>query len=55
MVHTVVWRVGSPAALDFWATPRRRGRRERAADRVRFADPEGLGHELAVRADADTR
>ena len=54
MVHRIVWRVGSPAALDFWA--------ERLGDaghgverptggdapRLRFADPEGLEHELVV-------
>jgi glyoxalase family protein len=51
MVHRIVWRVGSPAALDFWA--------ERLAadgatvsrpdeNRLLFADPEGLGHELLV-------
>jgi glyoxalase family protein len=56
MVHRIVWRVGSPEALDFWE------RRlvdegvavERAGDRLRFADPEGLGHELAVSARGDT-
>jgi glyoxalase family protein len=49
MLHTIVWRVGSEAALDFWA-----GRLEaegvavtRADHRLRFADPEGLGLELA--------
>jgi len=50
MVHRVVWRVGSPAALDFWS--------ERLADNgiessreggsLRFTDPEGLDHELLV-------
>jgi glyoxalase family protein len=50
MVHRVVWRVASPAALDFWE--------ERLAARgveavrtdagLRFADPEGLDHELVV-------
>jgi glyoxalase family protein len=56
MVHRIVSRVGSDAALDFWAerfaaegVPH-----ERVGDRLRFADPEGLGHELAVRPDADT-
>jgi glyoxalase family protein len=48
MVHRVVSRVASPEAIDFWekrldaeglAT-------EREGDRLRFADPEGLGHEL---------
>jgi glyoxalase family protein len=50
MVHRIVWRVGSPAALDFWSErltdngiePTREG------DTLRFADPEGLGHELLV-------
>src|SRR5438309_12017161 len=45
MVHTVVWRVGSTDALDFWAA---RLGVERDGDVVRFADPEGLGHELVV-------
>src|SRR3954471_3467717 len=50
MVHRIVWRVGSPEAIDFWE--RRLGAEgiatERDGDRLRFADPEGLGHELAV-------
>ncbi|WP_217914238.1 VOC family protein [Miltoncostaea marina] len=50
MVHRVVWRVGSDAALDFWAA--RLGDEGHAAERldgaVRFADPEGLAHELVV-------
>jgi glyoxalase family protein len=55
MVHTVVWRVGSPEALDFWE---RRLRDEglevvRDDDSVRFADPEGLGHELVVNVSGD--
>ncbi len=55
MVHTITWRVASEDALGFWA--------ERLADegltaerdgaRLRFADPEGLGLELAVVATAD--
>src|SRR3954449_6672865 len=45
MVHTVVWRVASPEALDFWAD---RLGVERDGDVVRFADPEGLHHELLV-------
>ncbi|HKJ36551.1 MAG TPA: VOC family protein [Solirubrobacterales bacterium] len=48
MVHTVGWRVGSPEALDFWAA--RLGDAgldtDRAERSLRFADPEGLGHEL---------
>lgn len=61
MVHRIVWRVGSDDALDFWrerlegarrsvarteATPARAP--EAAAGGLRFADPEGLGHELVV-------
>jgi glyoxalase family protein len=50
MIHTVGWRVGSPEALDFWAE--RLGGQgietERGGDTLRFADPEGLGHELRV-------
>jgi glyoxalase family protein len=55
MVHTIVWRVGSPAALDFWAV-RLQGEDaavERAEDRLRFVDPEGLRHELAVSGASD--
>ena len=50
MVHRIVWRVGSPETLDFWA--QRLGEegtqvaREDAS--LRFADPEGLEHELVV-------
>jgi glyoxalase family protein len=51
MVHTIVWRVGSPAALDFWAD---RLGVERDGDRVRFADPEGLAHELVVNTTGDS-
>ncbi|HTE58853.1 MAG TPA: VOC family protein [Solirubrobacteraceae bacterium] len=50
MVHRIVWRVGSDATLDFWE---RRLRdhdvaTERAGGGLRFADPEGLEHELIV-------
>jgi glyoxalase family protein len=49
-VHRIVWRVGSVEALDFWAE--RLGARgidsERAGVGLRFSDPEGLDHELAV-------
>jgi len=44
-VHTVVWRVASAEALDFWAS---RLGVERDGEVVRFADPEGLQHELVV-------
>jgi glyoxalase family protein len=45
MVHTVVWRVGSAEALDFWAE---RLGVEREGDTVAFGDPEGLRHELVI-------
>jgi glyoxalase family protein len=49
MVHTIVFRVGSDAALDFWAE--RLGAEglevERSDDRLRFEDPEGLAFEIA--------
>lgn len=55
MVHRIVSRVGSSAALDFWA--RRLGHEGiegvREGDRLRFADPEGLGHDLVVREGGD--
>jgi glyoxalase family protein len=50
MVHRIVWRVGSNDALDFWE--KRLGAAGTEATRVvgalRFADFEGLEHELAV-------
>jgi glyoxalase family protein len=55
MVHRVVWRVGSPEAIDFWER-RLEGEgidTERDGDRLRFADPEGLGHELRRAAAGD--
>jgi glyoxalase family protein len=55
MIHRIVWRLGTEAALDFW--------QQRLADAgydvvrdersVRFADFEGLEHELAVIAASD--
>ncbi len=45
MVHRVVWRVASTDALDFWE---QRVGGERGDGFLRFADPEGLEHELAV-------
>ena len=50
MVHTVLWRVGSSAALDFWAA---RLDAVRDGDSVRFKDPEGLQHELVLATVAD--
>jgi glyoxalase family protein len=53
MVHLVTWRVASAEALDFWGE--RLGAEgvevERADQRLRFRDPEGMGLELVV---ADT-
>jgi glyoxalase family protein len=50
MIHTVVWRVGSSDALEFWAG--RLGAEghvvEPDGDALRFANPEGLRHELVV-------
>jgi len=50
MVHTVLWRVGSSEALDFWAA---RLDVVREGDTVRFKDPEGLQHELVISTVAD--
>ena len=56
MVHTIVSRVGSTEALDF-GEQRLAGEgvaTERVGDdALRFADPEGLGHELAARPGVD--
>jgi glyoxalase family protein len=50
MVHTIVFRVASDEALDFWAA--RLGAEgvdvERGSGFVRFSDPEGIGLELRV-------
>jgi glyoxalase family protein len=50
MVHTVEWRVASSNALDFWE--QRLGAEgvetDRAPGYLRFSDPEGLDHGLAV-------
>src|SRR3712207_1111011 len=50
MVHTVVWRVASEEALDFWEERLRSDgvSSQRSAGRLRFADPEGLALELDV-------
>jgi glyoxalase family protein len=49
-VHRVVWRVASTDSLEFWAE--RLGasgvESQREGESLRFADPEGLDHELAV-------
>jgi glyoxalase family protein len=50
MVHRIVWRVASTDSLDFWSE--RLGadgiESERVGESLRFADPEGLDHELLV-------
>jgi glyoxalase family protein len=55
MVHLLVHRVGSEASLDFWAE--RLAANGVAAERrpgsLRFADPEGLAHELIVDESGD--
>ena len=50
MVHRVVWRVGSTEALAFWASRLEDAGYEsrRGDERLRFADYEGLDHELVV-------
>jgi glyoxalase family protein len=54
-VHRIVWRVGSEEALDFWEKRLAANRvsSERGEDSLRFSDPEGLDHELAVVEVAD--
>ena len=55
MVHRITWRVASEDALGFWQE--RLGTEgiaaERQGSRLRFADPEGMGLELAVVATPD--
>jgi glyoxalase family protein len=55
MVHRIVWRLASPAALDFWNERLAGfGVLARAGENIlRFADPEGLEHELRVSASGD--
>jgi glyoxalase family protein len=55
MIHTIVWRVASPEALDFWAE--RLGNRDvearREGEGLVFRDGEGLRHELIVDPTSD--
>lgn len=55
MVHRITWRVASADSVAYWAE--RLAREGVATDlvdgRLRFADPEGLGHELAAVATDD--
>src|SRR5262249_14333193 len=50
MIHTVVWRVASADALEFWASRLSAEGHEVEADgeSLRFENPEGLAHELVV-------
>jgi glyoxalase family protein len=50
-IHTIVWRVASDAALDFWEA--RLPDAQRGDGSLRFADGEGLAHELVVDASGD--
>jgi glyoxalase family protein len=55
MVHRIQWRVADGAALDFWAE-RLTGEgvdARRDGQRLLFADPEGLEHELLVAQTTD--
>ncbi len=54
-VHRIVWRVASREALDFWDERLAANgiESERAGAGLRFSDPEGLDHELAVIEVAD--
>ncbi len=49
MVHTIVFRVGSADAVDFWADRLEKEEItvERADGRISFEDPEGLRYEIA--------
>jgi glyoxalase family protein len=56
MVHRIVWRVASLDALEFWAQrlAAEGYPAERDGDVLRFADFEGLGHELILDDSGDT-
>ena len=56
MVHQITWRVAAPDALDFWERRLADAGVEatRVEDALRFADPEGLSHEL-VASEVDDR
>jgi glyoxalase family protein len=55
MVHRIVWRVASQAAIDFWAErlERNGASAQLAGSALRFADPEGLEHELVIDSSGD--
>ena len=51
MIHRIVLRVATEAALDFWE--RRLGTGRRSSGSLAFSDPEGLGLELRVVSTSD--
>jgi glyoxalase family protein len=55
MVHRIVWRVASRAALEFWKErlSARGVQAELVDDSLLFVDPEGLEHELVLNATED--
>ena len=55
MIHTIAFRVGSEAALDFWSRRLAAAGVESAREdgRLRFQDPEGLGFELIAGPSVD--
>lgn len=55
MIHRIIWRVASDASLDFWEQRLRDHdvTTERTGDGLRFADPEGLSHELRIDRSGD--
>ena len=55
MIHRITWRISSEQAIDFWEErlSKHQVATERSEGRLRFDDPEGLGLELAVVANAD--
>jgi glyoxalase family protein len=61
MVHRIVWRVPSAQSLDFWQArladagveSQRATEEVRGAESLRFTDPEGLDHELAISSSED--
>ncbi len=55
MVHRIAWRVGSPRSLEFWRERLAQAgfESERAGDSLRFADSEGLDHELVIDSSGD--
>lgn len=55
MIHRIVWRVAGPEALDFWRERLQEAGYDstREEDSLRFADFEGLEHELRVVSSPD--